>query len=563
MKHRLILLSIVSFMGLRAVAQPALTSGQAYEKAQNMRAEARKFYQKDKPTKAECDSSIAILTRAISYLDKPEVTGLAQGSLYLKGRKSDVYFDMIVCYTLSNQYDKALDVFEVMNKEGNYYRIDDYETDSLFIPMRSNPRFQSAVNQLKLRRALWKDESLKTVYQDNLSDAEKSAGLSLLWSQAKYNFANFDHAAIDWDKTYLDYLPQVKNTTSTAQYYKVLQRFYAQLKDGHTNVYPPKQLFAAFYTRPPFRTELIEGRVFVTQVFSDSLKNAGIIPGTEVLSIDEQSVLTYGKTQVAPYQSSSTPQDMDVRTYTYALLSGPANKPLHLQLRNSKGKTWQQDVARAGYHDVKNATASIEFKKIGQIGYLTVNNFEDETIMKQFDSLYTQIETTKGLIIDIRNNGGGSSSIGYHIIASLTNKPFTTSYSKVPRYIPTINGIQWSENAPGSWGANGKQYYDKPVAVLISARTFSAAEDFTVAFDYMKRGKLIGQSTGGSTGQPLGFNLPGGGSARVCSKHDAYPDGKEFVGVGIAPDIAVTKTVKDLWADKDAALEKALQWLNK
>lgn len=563
MKHNLITLFFLAFICFEVKSQTALTGSQAYNNAQNLRAKARKFYEKDNPTKAECDSGLAILNTAVNFLDKPEVIELAQDNLYLKGRKSDVYYDMILCYTLSKQYEKALDIFDKMGNEGDYYRIDFYETDSLFIPMRSNPRFQSALSRLKLRQALWKDESLKTPYKENISDAEKTAGLSLLWSQAKYNFVNFDHAAIDWDKTYLDYLPLVKNTTSTAQYYKVLQQFYAQLKDGHTNVYVPKELSAEFYTRPPFRTELIEGRVFVSQVFSDSLKTLGITPGTEVLSIDGIPVTTYGKTQVAPYQSSSTPQDLDVRTYTYALLAGPATKALHLQLRNSAGKTWQQDIARTGYHDVKNALPSLEYRRIGQIGYLTVNNFEDEKIMKQFDSLFTQIAATKGLIIDIRNNGGGSSGIGYHIISSLTNKPFQSSYSKVLRYMPTINGIQWHENMSGEWDANGKQYYDKPVVVLISARTFSAAEDFTVAFDYMKRGRLIGQTTGGSTGQPFGFSLPGGGSARVCGKHDAYPDGKEFVGVGIAPNVAITKTIKDLWKGTDAALEKALQLLNK
>jgi len=563
MKQILITSLFLAFISFESKAQTPLTGSQAYDKAQNLRAQARKFYNKDNPPKADCDSALIILNTAINFLDKPEVIELAQDNLYLKGRKSDVYYDMILCYTLSKQYDKALDIFDKMGDEGNYYRIEFYETDSLFMPMRSNPRFKSALSKLKFRQALWKDESLKTPYKDNLSDAEKVAGLSLLWSQAKYNFVNFDHAAIDWDKTYLDYLSLVKNTSSTAQYYKVLQQFYAQLKDGHSNVYPPKELSAEFYTRPPFRTELIEGRVFVTQVFSDSLKKQGITVGTEILSIDGTPVLTYGKTRVAPYQSSSTSQDLDVRTFTYALLAGPAAKPIHLQLRNSKGKTWQQDVSRTGYRDVKYSIPSVEYKRIGQIGYLTVNNFEDEKIINQFDSLFTEIANTKGLIIDIRNNGGGSSGIGYHIISSLTNKPFKSSYSKVLRYIPTINGIQWHENQPGDWDANGKQYYDKPVMVLISARTFSAAEDFTVAFDFMKRGQLIGQTTGGSTGQPFGFSLPGGGSARVCGKHDAYPDGKEFVGIGIAPNVTVNKTVNDLWKGKDAALEKALQLLNK
>ncbi len=563
MKANLITTLLLSIVSLTVSAQQNLTSGQAYDKAQDARAQARKFYDKDKPSKSDCDTSIVILNSAIKYLNSKPVTELAQGNFYLKARKADVYFDEVMVYTLANQYDKAIAVLQDVCDQGDYYRIPYYEKDSLFIPLRSDIRFQSIVNKLKLRQALWKDEAFNSEYQNNLSDDEKVAGLSLLWSQAKYNFANFDHAALDWDKTYLEYLQHVKNTNSTLAYYKVLQQFYAQLKDGHSNVYVPQALNNDLYARPPFRTELIEGRVFITQVFSDSLKSTGIAPGTEIISIENQPVLNYGKTQVAPYQSSSTPQDLDVRTYTYALLAGSATKPIVLQLRNSKGKTWNQTVSRTGYHDIKNLSAGLEYKQIGQIGYLTVNNFEDGKIMHQFDSLYTEISKTKGLIIDIRNNGGGSSNIGYHILASLTDKPFKTSYSKVPRYIPVINGIQWHENAPDEWNPNGKQYYDKPVVVLISARTFSAAEDFTVAFDYMKRGKMIGQTTGGSTGQPMSFTLPGGGSARICTKHDAYPDGKEFVGIGIAPDISITKTIKDLQAGTDLAKERALQLLSK
>ncbi|HNC44923.1 MAG TPA: S41 family peptidase, partial [Acidobacteriota bacterium] len=100
--------------------------------------------------------------------------------------------------------------------------------------------------------------------------------------------------------------------------------------------------------------------------------------------------------------------------------------------------------------------------------------------------------------------------------------------------------------------------YVKPVVVLISPRTFSAAEDFAVAFDAMKRGTLIGEPTGGSTGQPLNIQLPGGGGARICTKRDTYPDGKEFVGVGIQPQILVKPTLADFRADQDRVLLTAL-----
>ena len=58
------------------------------------------------------------------------------------------------------------------------------------------------------------------------------------------------------------------------------------------------------------------------------------------------------------------------------------------------------------------------------------------------------------------------------------------------------------------------------------------------------------------------FDLPGGGGARVCTKKDTYPDGSEFVGVGVKPDIEVAPTVKDFIENKDPVLDKAISYLD-
>jgi len=99
--------------------------------------------------------------------------------------------------------------------------------------------------------------------------------------------------------------------------------------------------------------------------------------------------------------------------------------------------------------------------------------------------------------------------------------------------------------------------------VLISAKSFSAAEDFVVVFDAMHRGTLVGETTGGSTGQPLAFKLPGGGYARICTLDVAYPDGRDFEGIGIPPQVKVSPTVSDIRQGKDAALERAVEILLK
>ena len=77
----------------------------------------------------------------------------------------------------------------------------------------------------------------------------------------------------------------------------------------------------------------------------------------------------------------------------------------------------------------------------------------------------------------------------------------------------------------------------------------------------MKRGPMIGEPTGGSTGQPLFFALPGGLKARVRSRHDTYPDGKEFVDVGVQPNIVIHPTVKGFRSGRDEVLEAAVKYL--
>ena len=112
-------------------------------------------------------------------------------------------------------------------------------------------------------------------------------------------------------------------------------------------------------------------------------------------------------------------------------------------------------------------------------------------------------------------------------------------------------------------GALGMAYGVTASSLLLSVgvppATASAAEDFVVPLHASKRATIIGERTFGSTGQPLQIGLPGGGHARICTKRDIYPDGREFVGVGVIPDIEVHPTAADIATDRDVILKKAIQ----
>jgi len=90
--------------------------------------------------------------------------------------------------------------------------------------------------------------------------------------------------------------------------------------------------------------------------------------------------------------------------------------------------------------------------------------------------------------------------------------------------------------------------------------TYSAAEDFLVPLKMSHRATLVGTPTGGSTGQPLIVEVYGA-YARICTKWDRMPDGTEFVGVGVQPDVRVEATQLAVAAGRDLVLESAVQVL--
>ncbi|GGF18092.1 S41 family peptidase [Hymenobacter cavernae] len=418
--------------------------------------------------------------------------------------------------------------------------------------------------QVKVEKQLWDSPAWKTPYQPQLSEDEKVAGLSKFWSEAKYNFAFFDKIPkVSWDSLYLAYIPKVKAAPTTLAYYQLLQEMCAQLHDGHTNVYPPRELMNEVYERPPLRIALIEDKVLITEVGSETLRQQGFVPGQEVLAVDGVPARTYAEAR-SGWQSASTPQDRTMRTYN-TILAGAASKPVEVTLQDAKGRTLRKTVARSGYTDEQTRPV-LEFRLLkDNVGYLALNGFDKAEVVQRFAEVYPQISQTSALIIDVRANGGGNSDYGYEVLSYLTDQPFQTSRwitrDYHPPFRPWERAPQWYSEPQESVKPKGSGVYTRPVVLLTSARTFSAAEDFAVAFDIMKRGLIIGEPTGGSTGQPLLFSLPGGGMARICTKRDTYPNGKEFVGVGVQPQVMVHPTMRDIRSGRDTILEAALKQL--
>lgn len=552
-------------------AQTALTSMEAYNYLQGERHRADKIVgESAKPSPDSLAKAEKVLLEALAYYHRPDIVELAKTNKYLFARKGDISFDLALIQAKlgkTAEAAKSLSYPLLGNSAPAYAK---YIADEpAFAAVRSNPDVVRLLTKAKVEGQLFNSTALKTAYRPNISEDEKVAGLSKLWSEAKYNFAYFDHIPdVDWDKLYLDYLPKIRATRSTVDYYRTLKEFCAQLHDGHTDVGASDPiLIDSVARRPPIWAVLVEDKVMVQEVASDSLQQTGIRPGLEVMTIDGMPVKDYADRFVRPYQSGSTVQNVDVQTYIYNLLRGPKNKPITVGFRSPDGKTFSRILPRTGYSKLKPMPDFWFSILPGNVAYVQLNSFDNSKALDGFKAAFDSIAASNALILDVRRNGGGDSGYGLNVLSYLTDKTMKTGSYSARLYSPLRRargeGVAFEpvDSDNSDWLANGKKLYTKPVVVLTSGQTFSAAEDFAVAFDVMKRGTIIGEPTGGSTGQPLTFALPGGVTARVCTKRDMYPDGTEWNAKGIKPQVLVKPTVADWKAGRDTVLEAALAHL--
>jgi C-terminal processing protease CtpA/Prc len=434
---------------------------------------------------------------------------------------------------------------------------------------------------------------------NSLSKADKLYGLSKFWQEVNYNFVYLNKVdRPKWDSTYKALLTSIPETKTDYEYYRELQRFCAMLKDGHTNVYMPErrefETMTTMFGDYRFFIQDIDGKAIIVRV---NLSKKDEIPlGTEVIEVNGKPTEQYLKEDVMPYISSSTDYVLRERAINQ-LLTGMDGDSYNVKLKTPKGKviplklTHKKTEETAVYPEFPPATQLLDFKWFDKnTAYLALNSFGDDKIDSLFLEKLPELYKAKSMIIDLRNNGGGSTTIGRKILEYLSNDTLfygskTSTRQHAAAYKAWGRFTSAKDTADNAWQKrNLLSYQDNyflefdyepykvklnakriviPTVILIGHGTASAAEDFLIYADKQKHMTKIGQNTFGSTGQPFMFDLPGGAEARICTKKDTYPDGREFVGYGIKPDIEVMPTLNDYMQKKDPALEKAISYLKK
>ena len=407
---------------------------------------------------------------------------------------------------------------------------------------------------------------------------QKLLGLMTIWSEAKFNFPYFDRVPdLDWDRKVQEYIPRVIGADSLETYYEVLMEFAALLKDGHTAVTPPWMYVKPGHDHPPVELQAAGDQFVVARIGdTEEIKKQRIYPGLEILEIDDGiPVRTYLKEKVLRLNSWGTPQ-ADAAIGLVGILSGPRNSRVPLKVKDPDGTVREVSLTRNSTDRNGLQFQSrwvrwymfdplIEARTIQPgIFYVRISNFRSEKVVEEFEKAFDRagLAGIQGIIVDIRYNSGGNSSRAYSIASFLTDQPLKASKWKSISYVPAHRSwgrpTGWIEGGPAVVNPREGKRHTGPLVVLTGPGTFSAAEDFLVPLKYSGRAVLVGEKTAGSTGNPISVPLPGGGRFMVVSKRDMFPDGTEFVGIGISPDVPVHPTQEDLLKGTDPVLSKGI-----
>lgn len=193
------------------------------------------------------------------------------------------------------------------------------------------------------------------------------------------------------------------------------------------------------------------------------------------------------------------------------------------------------------------------------VGYIYYASFSSPIGETNLDNVLTILHKTHGLVIDIRDNGGGL----------LTNVPTLAS-----RFIDkeTTGGYILHKTGPGhndfsepfrytySPCGEGHVSYKGPVSVLTNRSCYSAANDFVAFMKTLPQVEIVGARTGGGGGLPFSSELPNGWSIRFSASPILDPKGNSTEdGIDPTPGCEINCDPADLAEGKDAILNFALK----
>jgi len=405
------------------------------------------------------------------------------------------------------------------------------------------------------------------------------------------------------------------------EFLRLLFPLIANINDGHTGINPSSSYRSYLENEPillPFKMKFIHKKAFLYRNYS---QDEDLALGGEVISINERLFSDVLERMLAVLSSDGHIQTSKYRRLEstvlfwelYNLLFGKTTSysityksPNNNELKKIEVKGLRRkeltSIFEARYPDAAKNPPPIELEYRGDIAILTIRTFGGGAYQRAKISYpgfmkksFREFEekNIKALIIDLRNNGGGSDLFGKILFAYLTDKQFTyykhlrvkkkelsfLDHTDVPPEERKLPDNRFKKNDSGTYDLLGhpnlgiqnpiKPTFKGKVYVMINGASFSASGECTSLIHFYKKAKFVGEECGaGYYGNTSGFmprlTLPDTGiQVRIPLVKYSMAVSGYAPDRGIIPDYSVSPTMKDVLDGKDTEIDFVIKLIGK
>lgn len=411
-----------------------------------------------------------------------------------------------------------------------------------------------------------------------LTDEVKKKAVDDLFMGVKRNFAVWnDFTLEDWNNAYDETLQRVLATEDDFSFYMELNRFLSLLNEHHTRLeMEPEYIYSGKYATP-LKIALFADGYYITGGSDDAL---ALLPlYSKVLSIEGLATQDYLKKNVYPFHWHAKANSAIIGEYAQRLtmLGEPGTKQ-KFEVLTPDGRQITAAVSREPMYvfwDVYNSGMEIKTdytqKNVFDSGYMsvewidgdilriTIRHFLNPSIVDDFKGLLDVIEQAKGVIFDVRWNGGGNVYYARDIAEHFIHGKYTPPYEQKVTYDETTDSYSLGESS--EYQTSGLGVFTTPVAVLQRYTCGSAGEGFLDIMRSAYDSKSFGTESAGATGDRRIIELPNGVTARITISKDFTHDGIPYQNTGIQPDEFIEDQVQDYIDGYDRVLDTAVKYL--
>lgn len=192
---------------------------------------------------------------------------------------------------------------------------------------------------------------------------------------------------------------------------------------------------------------------------------------------------------------------------------------------------------------------------VGGYAYLHIDSWKAPVDEELLDAMMQRARTSEGLIIDVRTNAGGSDATALAFASRFTVRPFAASYVQI-NTDPRVKDIEMP--LARTIAPRGTWQYTRPVVVITGRRGYSATESFVAAMRTLPQVTVVGDTTGGASGNPTTFPLGNGWQFTVPRWLEFGPDRQPIEWRGVAPHLTMAWDPQRYDSQRDPLIDAAV-----